>query len=64
MSDKVRSGPGSVQHSRYALTQSVGARTVSTNGEGSSNPSAPARLDLQPLAIPRHRPICAMPIPT
>jgi len=30
----------------------VDARTVSVNGEGSFNPSAPARLDVQPLAIP------------
>ncbi len=47
---------------RNALTQSVVARTVSVNGEGSFNPSAPARLDLQPLAIPRHPLACAMPI--
>ena len=37
---------------RNALTRSVKARTVSVNGEGSFNPSAPARLDVQPLAIP------------
>jgi len=34
----------------------VKARTVSMNGEGSFNPSAPARLDLQPLAIPQASP--------
>ena len=41
---------------RNTLTQSVTGRTVRMNGEGSFNPSAPARLDLQPLAIPRHPP--------
>ena len=47
---------------RNTLTQSVRGRTVSMYGEGSFNPSAPARLDLHPLAIPRHPLACAMPI--
>lgn len=41
-----------MDHSRNALTQSAAARTLRVNGEGSFNPSAPAKLDVQPLAIP------------
>ena len=32
------------------------------HGEGSVSPSASAKLGLQPLALPRHHPACAMPI--
>jgi len=51
-----------MDHSRNALTRSAAARTVRVNGEGSFNPSAPAKLDVQPLAIPQASPACAMPI--
>ena len=34
----------------------------SYHGEGSVSPSASAKLGLQPLALPRHHPACAMPI--
>ena len=33
-----------------------------SHGEGSVSPSASAKLALQPLALPRHHPACAMPI--